>query len=76
MSIRNMKQDGYKSMEEFCRSADDSKIAAVLAILRSPVTDGKTVLIVEGADDVSVYSRFFNVWNCTLMDVVARITAY
>ena len=46
-------------MEEFCRSADDSKIAAVLAILRSPVTDGKEVLIVEGADDVSVYSRFF-----------------
>mgnify|MGYP004541116143 CR=1 FL=1 len=47
-------------MEEFCRNDDDSKIATVIAILRSPVTDGKTVLIVEGADDVSVYSRFFS----------------
>lgn len=55
-----MRQDGYKSMEEFCRNDDDSKIAAVLTILRSPVTNGKTVLVVEGADDVSVYSRFFS----------------
>lgn len=59
MNISEM-DSPYSSLADFCACSKNPLPAAVAALLNSPVNEGKTVLIVEGADDKSVYSRFFN----------------
>lgn len=52
--------DSYSSLAEFCARNTNPVTAAAVALLNSPVNEGKTILVVEGADDRRVYSRFFN----------------
>lgn len=55
-----MESDGYMSLKEFDEKDTDACVATVRMLLFNHVHEGKVIVVVEGADDVTMYGQLFS----------------